>query len=193
MLGCAYLGFESMQSPTASVDIVSELNRWNAQSDDEVLQTMVDDVRRFISSKGASGPTFGISRGHYSRASPQSLFKLKNSCFQAVNSADPNFLPFNATNPPPALLLPGLLSARPHLSEISQCFLFYSEKLWTRATGGMKGAPLSRLGGVDDKELFVDSIKKYKEACVAKPSPFHGEMITSHATTTGNGDGKAWG
>jgi len=167
ILGSTFLGFQMQRQGAAtqrtSVDIIEELNRWNAQSDDEVLQTMVDDVRRFISSKGAAGPTFGISRGHYSRASPQSLFKLKNSCFQASNSADPNVLPFNTTNPPPALLLPGLLSARPHLSEISQCFLFYSEKLWTRATGGMKGAPLSRLGGIDDKELFVDSITKYKQ------------------------------
>ena len=36
------------------------------------------------------------------------------------------------------------------------------------------------------------SINKYSEACMRKPSPFRGEMITSRATTTGKGNGKAW-
>ena len=88
---------------SAKVDIKSELRRWNAQSDEEVLQTTVEDVRRFIRSKGTSSPTFGISRGHYSKASAHSLSKLTETC---------NFQPFNSTNPPSALMLPGLLSAR---------------------------------------------------------------------------------
>jgi len=58
------------------VDIKSELKRWNTQSDDEVLQATVEDVRRFIRSRGSSAPTFGISRGHYSSASQHSLSKL---------------------------------------------------------------------------------------------------------------------
>lgn len=85
------------------VNIKSELRRWNAQSDDEVLQTTLEDVRQFIRTKGRSAPTFGISRGHYSKASPHSLSKLTQTC---------NFEPFNSTSPPSALLLPGLLSAR---------------------------------------------------------------------------------
>ena len=88
---------------SARVDIKSELRRWNAQSDEEVLQTTVEDVRRFILSKGKAAPTFGISRGHYSKASAHSLSKLTETC---------NFQPFNSTNPPSALMLPGLLSAR---------------------------------------------------------------------------------
>jgi len=51
------------------------------------------------------------------------------------------------------------------LSDISQCFLFYAEKLWTRATGGLKGVPLSRMGGgIDDKELFAESVRRHQQA-----------------------------
>jgi hypothetical protein len=67
------------------------------------------------------------------KASPHSLTKLTQTC---------NFPVQNATTPPSALMLPGLLSQRQHLSDISLCFLFYTEKLWTRATGGAKGVPM---------------------------------------------------
>ena len=76
-------------------------------------------------------PTHTHTRTHR-KASPHSLTKLTQTC---------NFPVQNATAPPSALMLPGLLSQRQHLSDISLCFLFYTEKLWTRATGGAKGVP----------------------------------------------------
>jgi hypothetical protein len=47
------------------MDMKSELKKWNAQSDEEVLQATLEDVRRFLRSKGSSIPTFGVSRGRY--------------------------------------------------------------------------------------------------------------------------------
>jgi len=112
--------------------------------------------RRFLRRKGASTPTFGVSRGRYWKASPHSLTKLSQTC---------NFNVSNATAPPSALMLPGLLSQRPYLSDLSLCFLFYTEKLWTRATGGARGVPLSRMGGgIDDKELLAESLSRYEHA-----------------------------
>lgn len=60
---------------------------------------------------------------------------------------------------------PATASPSPHLSDLSQCFLFYAEKLWTRATGGLKGVPLSRMGGgIDDKEVFAESLRRHQQA-----------------------------
>jgi len=58
-------GGHQVYNPGDKRDIKSELKKWNAQSDEEVLQATLEDVRRFLRSKGSSTPTFGVSRGRY--------------------------------------------------------------------------------------------------------------------------------
>ena len=62
--------------------------------------------------------------------------------------------------PPDELRLPGELSAREGLSELSLCFLWYTGSLYSRATGS---AVLQRHGGpVDDKALLARHVRLYE-------------------------------
>lgn len=135
----------------------SELRKWYAMSDEDVLQATQDDVRRSISwgedmdAQGSFPQTYGLSRGPYSKISPHSrLLKIagvSNSAEVAGMRFACNFDVFtfrNSNSTPPdapphsSLLLPGMLSHRPQLPNTALCFLFYTELLWTRATGGAK-------------------------------------------------------
>jgi len=60
--------------------------------------------------------------------------------------------PSNMSYPPGELMIPGRLSRRPRLRERNLCFLWYANNFWTRATGGIRGRLMWRLGaGIDDK------------------------------------------
>jgi hypothetical protein len=59
------LGGHQVYKTGDKLDMKSELKKWNAQSDEEVLQATLEDVRRFLRNRGSSTPTFGVSRGRY--------------------------------------------------------------------------------------------------------------------------------
>jgi len=177
--------FGSRGRPDAGRAKASDLRRWYAQSDEDVLDTTRQDVRRFVEAKGAAAPSvFGISRGPYSRLGNYTRLP-KIAGFGAPGERPEEgsrftcnfdafkFLPANSTPPdaPPhaSLLMPGLLSQRPNLSNTAQCFLFYAEQLWTRATGGAKGVALARVVAGDnrlgDKNTFAENLAKYQSTC----------------------------
>ena len=87
----------------------------------------------------SSRPTFGLTRGAYAAEMPPSCHrKLISQCNWNVSVQG---------RPPVELLQPGALSLRTNLTEMSQCFIWYSGSFWTRATGGARGKLLARHGG----------------------------------------------
>ena len=187
----AFSGVGSGRSDADRGGTVSELRRWYEKSDADVFETTRQDVKRFVEAKGAASPSvFGLSRGPYSKMSNYTrLHKLagfehgerpeQGSRF-TCNFVSFQFQPANSTatpaDAPPhaSLLLPGLLSQRPNLSNTALCFLFYAEQFWTRATGGAKGVALARVvagnNRVGDKEVFAESLAKYQSTCKAPAS-----------------------
>ena len=145
------------------IDVKSELASRLAESDEAVLNTTLHDVRAFLRSKGKRGEfaltSMGVTRGLYSKQTAHGLSRLNESChFEPENSSNSTSLP------PPALLLAGALTERPYLRDVSLCFLFYTESLWTRATGGALGPELARLGArLDDKSLLAHSLHMYQQ------------------------------
>ena len=92
-------------------------------------------------------PTFAITNLNVT-----SFWKLGYYC---------GFNATGATKPPPELLRPGRLAPRNDLSLWSQCFLWYANTWWSRATGGSKGLMLYKMGGVDDKGLLKRWLDDY--------------------------------
>jgi hypothetical protein len=157
----------------------SELRRWYAMSDVAVMEATQDDVQRFIASRGSAEPNFGISRGPYAKigshsrlprtagySSADEVQGLRFACnFNAFTFRPANSTPDDAP-PSASLLLPGKLSQRSDLPNTVLCFLFYAERLWTRATGGAKGVTLARVVAGDnrigDKEVLAECLADYE-------------------------------
>ena len=101
-------------------------------------------------------PTFGITTGlHSNEGSSKCGKKLKRWC--------DGYCSRHGSQPPEELKLPGRLSKREHLSHLSQCFLWYTDSLFTRPTSGSQGIQIRRLGpGVDNKAFFVHAMLDYE-------------------------------
>lgn len=111
---------------------------------------------------GGEFPTLGLTRGDYSYNN-----KFCNFC-----GGDLEFcLAHNVTNtttPPVELLVPGKLVAR-RIHEKSLCFLWYSNHVYSRPSGGFDGIFLQRIGGVDSKNGLLDALKRYETTYGCSP------------------------
>jgi hypothetical protein len=100
-------------------------------------------------------PTFGISAGR--------LAEPRSRCTKKMQQWCDGWCSRDGSHPPEGLLTPGRLQARPDLDQLSQCFLWYTNALFSRATGGQAGKMIPRLGpGVDNKGYFVEAMRKYE-------------------------------
>eukprot|EP00961_Rhodomonas_salina_P148002 1992631-Rhodomonas_salina.1 len=159
------------------------------QSDEEVFNNTKRDVARF--QRTGELPTFGFSKGKYYTLAGSPCFrnkpcaaKLRGLCgYDAIKATSP---PVELLKPgelhswptramrgrklTQRLLLSGRLSKRSKLSEYAQCFMWYSNKFWTRPTGGNKGVLVPRLGGgIDDKSELVKAMETYEKQNNCKP------------------------
>lgn len=136
------------------------------QSDEEVFNNTKRDVARF--QRTGELPTFGFSKGKYYTLAGSPCFRNK-PCAAKLRGLC-GYDAIKATSPPVELLKPGRLSKRSKLSEYAQCFMWYSNKFWTRPTGGNKGVLVPRLGGgIDDKSELVKAMETYEKQNNCKP------------------------
>jgi hypothetical protein len=140
-----------------------QFQRWFDEGEDAVFNNTRAEVRRFRAEK--TMPTFGLTQGKYHFMDgvmcQNCAVRLRTLC---------GYETLNATRPPLELIIPGRLSARPTLSERSQCFMWYANSFWTRPTGGKAGFLISRLGaGIDNKTWFLEALHSYesKHGCIA--------------------------
>jgi len=69
------------------------------------------------------------------------------------------------------LLKPGLLGPRQELEHVSQCFLWYTNAIFSRLTGGAEGIQIPRLGpGIDNKAFFIHALQHYETHLKCKPN-----------------------
>ena len=64
---------------------------------------------------------------------------------------------------PQELMVAGRLGQRHDLSELSQCFLWYSKVFWMRGTGGATGITHYRRGGMENKNKVARQMAEYDE------------------------------
>ena len=107
---------------------------------------------------------FGLSAGNYSYLKGVTCRNCasKLGFYCGYNATD-------ATEPPTELLAPGRLGLRSNLSLWSQCFLWYANTWWSRATGGAGGLMFYKLGDVDDKSVLRDWLEEYEKEHGCEP------------------------
>ena len=101
-------------------------------------------------------PTLGVTEGRHSNSGG-------TKCGKKMQRWCNGYCSRHGSQPPPELLQPGRLSVRDDLSNVSQCFLWYTNALFTRPTSGSEGLQIPRLGpGVDNKAFFVHALQDYE-------------------------------
>ena len=99
---------------------------------------------------------FGVTRGpRRNKTGGECGKKMKRWC-EGWCSKD-------GDNPTEDLLKPGRLSLRTDLPHLSQCWLWYTNVLYTRPTGSALGFSLPRLGpGLDSKGWFTEALERHE-------------------------------
>ncbi|EKX45437.1 hypothetical protein GUITHDRAFT_108705 [Guillardia theta CCMP2712] len=130
---------------------------WQPALDASVLNRTKQEFLVF--KENQSLPTFGITGGRYDKKTGK-----KSDCNTRLVKFCNGMCSKHGSSPPEELKSPGLLQLRGNLSEDSQCFLWYTNAIWTRPTAGRAGLMLSRLGaGVDNKAYFAQAVSEYVE------------------------------
>jgi hypothetical protein len=109
-------------------------------SDESIMRRATVEVKRWA--KTGELPTFGVTRGDYSHNGKFCHFCGGDLEWCVAHNQT------NTTTPPVELLFPGRLVTRV-LSEKAICFLWYSDSIFSRPSGGMNGIFVKRVGGVD--------------------------------------------
>lgn len=125
----------------------------------------------------ANLPVFGLTAGRHSNDNGKSCGKkLKRWC--------QGYCSKHGSQPPAELLQPGLLGAK-ELANTSQCFLWYTNAIFSRPTGGAQGVKIPRLGpGLDNKAFFIHSLQQYERRLQCKPNQVWPPTLELNETAT---------
>jgi hypothetical protein len=145
-----------------SVNRTADEGRWVWVDDDAVA---LNQTKAMMSQFEADGtlPTFGLTMGRASNANgTQCNRKLARWC--------DGYCSMDGSQPPDPLLSAGLLAERHDLDYISQCFIWYTNGIYSRPLGGRAGRLLPRMGpGIDNKGYLVQALREYEDLHGCQP------------------------
>ena len=108
-------------------------------------------------------PALGLTRG---RASNENGKKCVKKLARWCNG----YCSMDGSQPPDPLLSAGRLAERHDLDYISQCFIWYTNGIYSRALGGRGGRLLPRMGpGIDNKGYLVQALRQYEDLHGCQP------------------------
>eukprot|EP00277_Geminigera_cryophila_P047990 CAMPEP_0173072490 /NCGR_PEP_ID=MMETSP1102-20130122/9851_1 /TAXON_ID=49646 /ORGANISM="Geminigera sp., Strain Caron Lab Isolate" /LENGTH=279 /DNA_ID=CAMNT_0013941175 /DNA_START=235 /DNA_END=1070 /DNA_ORIENTATION=- len=155
-------------------DLVANDETWKKAVDVVSLNQTKNMIKEF--EEDGTLPTFGFTKGRASN-------KNGTNCNKKLAKWCEGYCSMHGSQPPQGLLTAGRLSDRHELDHTSQCFIWYTNGLYSRPTGGRGGQMLPRLGpGVDNKGYFVRALREYEDRFGCEPHQVYPATIELNAT-----------